>query len=110
MGPLRDVADEATGLPLLRLPEGFRYRTLSWAGSRLHDGFRVPGAADGMGVVRQEGRQVTLVRNHELKGSSGPIGDHANSYDTAPGGTTTLVFADGHHPVAEQALLIVRIM
>lgn len=95
MGPLRDVADEATGLPLLRLPEGFRYRTLSWAGSRLHDGFRVPGAADGMGVVRQEGRQVTLVRNHELRGSSGPIGDHANSYDTAPGGTTTLVFDTG---------------
>ena len=92
MGPLRNVADEATGLPLLRLPEGFRYRTLSWAGSELHDGFRVPAAADGMGVVRQDGSRVTLVRNHELQGSSGPIGHRANAYDTAPGGTTTLVF------------------
>jgi hypothetical protein len=92
MGPLREVADEVTGLPLLRLPEGFRYRTLSWAGSELHDGFPVPRAADGMGVVRQEGSRVTLVRNHELQGSSGPIGNPADAYDTAPGGTTTLVF------------------
>ncbi len=92
MGPLRNVSDEATGLPLLRLPEGFRYRTLSWAGSELHDGFRAPAAADGMGVVRQDGSRVTLVRNHELQGSSGPIGDPAAAYDTAPGGTTTLVF------------------
>jgi len=92
MGPLRNAEDETTGLPLLRLPEGFRYRTLSWAGAELHDGYRVPAAADGMGVVRQDGSRVTLVRNHELQGSSGPIGDPAHAYDTAPGGTTTLVF------------------
>jgi secreted PhoX family phosphatase len=92
MGPLRAVADETTGLPLLRLPEGFRYRTLSWAGSVLHDGYRAPGAADGMGVVSQQGSRVTLVRNHERQGSTGPIGDPAHSYDTTPGGTTTLVF------------------
>ena len=92
MGPLRPVADESTGLPLLRLPQGFRYRTLSWAGSSLHDGNRVPGAADGMGVVRQDGSRVTLVRNHELQGSSGCIGDPALAYDVTPGGTSTLVF------------------
>lgn len=92
MGPLRVVADESTGLPLLRLPEGFRYRTLSWAGSPLHDGNPAPGAADGMGVVRQQGSRVTLVRNHELQGSSGPIGDPRHAYDVTPGGTTTLVF------------------
>jgi len=92
MGPLRVVADENTGLPLLRLPEGFRYRTFSWAGSQLHDGYPVPGAADGMGVVQQEGSRVTLVRNHELQGSSGPIGNPATAYDATPGGTTTLVF------------------
>jgi secreted PhoX family phosphatase len=92
MGPLRTVADENTGLPLLRLPEGFRYRTLSWAGSRLHDGYTVPAAADGMGVVRQVGSLVTMVRNHELKGATGPIGDPGQSYDNMPGGTTTLVF------------------
>jgi hypothetical protein len=92
MGRLRVVADETTGLPLLRLPEGFRYRTLSWAGSNLHDGYIVPGAADGMGVVRQQGSHVTLVRNHELQGSSGAMGSPALAYDNTPGGTTTLVF------------------
>ncbi|MCJ7814584.1 MAG: PhoX family protein, partial [Xanthomonadales bacterium] len=92
MGPLGVVNDETTGLPLLRLPEGFRYRSMSWAGARLHDGHDVPGAADGMGVVRQEGGRVTLVRNHELHGSTGPIGDPDKAYDAAPGGTTTLIF------------------
>lgn len=93
MGPLRVTRDETTGLPLLRLPEGFRYRTLSWAGSELHDGNIVPGAADGMGVVRQQGSRVTLVRNHELQGSSGAMGQLEHAYDrTTPGGTTTLVF------------------
>ena len=92
MGPVSAVADETTGLPLLLLPDGFRYRTISWAGSELHDGNPVPGAADGMGVVKQDGSLVTLVRNHELQGSSGPMGDPANAYDNTPGGTTTLVF------------------
>jgi secreted PhoX family phosphatase len=92
MGALRSVADETTGLPLLCLPEGFRYRTLAWAGSELHDGYPTPGSADGMGVVHQAGTRVTLVRNHELQGSSGPIGNPAMAYDTTPGGTTTLVF------------------
>lgn len=92
MGPLGAVRDETTGLPLLRLPEGFRYKSMSWAGSRLHDGHGVPGSADGMGVVRQEGALVTLVRNHELQGAAGPIGDPEKAYDATPGGTTTLVF------------------
>lgn len=92
MGPLHVAPDETTGLPLLRLPEGFRYRTFSWAGTELHDGYLVPGAADGMGVVAQQGSRVTLVRNHELQGASGPIGDPHRAYDNMPGGTTTLVF------------------
>ncbi len=92
MGILSPLEDQTTGLHLLRLPEGFRYKTLSWAGSRLHDGYTVPAAADGMGVVRQEGSRVTLVRNHELQGSSGAIGDPDMAYDVTPGGTTTLVF------------------
>ena len=92
MGPLLPVADEFTGLPLLLLPEGFRYRTFSWAGSQLHDGRVVPALADGMGVVRNEGSRVTLVRNHELVGSSGAIGDPDLAYDVTGGGTTTLVF------------------
>jgi secreted PhoX family phosphatase len=93
MGPLQPVLDETSGLPILCLPEGFRYKTLSWAGTELHDGNRVPASADGMGVVRQVGSRVTLVRNHELQGSSGAIGLPENAYDPrTPGGTTTLVF------------------
>ncbi len=92
MGPLGLVEDETTGLPLLRLPEGFRYKTLSWAGERLHDGNIVPDSADGMGVVRQDGSRVTMVRNHERQGAGGPIGDPEKAYDATPGGTTTLVF------------------
>jgi len=92
LGPLSVVRDESTGLPLLRLPEGFRYKSFSWAGSQLHDGYEVPGSADGMGVVRQQGSRVTLVRNHERQGTQGPIGDPAHAYDVMPGGTTTLVF------------------
>jgi secreted PhoX family phosphatase len=92
MGPLRPVADDNTGLPLLLLPEGFRYRSFSWAGTPLHDGHAVPRLADGMGVVRNDGSRVTLVRNHELRGSSGAIGDPEYAYDVTGGGTTTLVF------------------
>ena len=92
LGPLNPVEDETTGIPLLLLPEGFRYRTLSWAGSDLHDGHKVPGHADGMGVVHQQGSRITLVRNHELCGSSGAIADKGHSYDVTGGGTTTLVF------------------
>jgi secreted PhoX family phosphatase len=92
LGPLRPVRDETTGLAILMLPEGFRYRSLSWSGTALHDGHAVPGRADGMGVVHQQGSSVTLVRNHELSGSSGVIGDAENSYDITGGGTTTLVF------------------
>ncbi len=92
MGPLAVVNDEITGLALLKLPEGFRYKSMSWAGTKLHDGHLVPGAADGMGVVRQEGSRITLVRNHELQGPSGPIGDPEKAYDASPGGATTLVF------------------
>jgi secreted PhoX family phosphatase len=92
MGPLQAVADESTGLHLLLLPEGFRYRSFSWAGSDLHDGYPVPALADGMGVVRQESARVTLVRNHELSGSAGAFGDPELAYDVTGGGTTTLVF------------------
>lgn len=92
LGPLRPVADLTTGLDLLSLPEGFRYRTMGWAGETLGDGYPCPRLADGMGVVSERDGLLTLVRNHELKGSSGPIGDPARAYDNTGGGTTTLVF------------------
>lgn len=91
-GPLQPVADEATGLPLLWLPQGFRYRSISWVGDSLSDGHRCPPAFDGMGVVQESGSLVRMVRNHELQGSSTPIGSRESAYDITGGGTTTLVF------------------
>ena len=101
MGRLRPVKDQATGFPLLLLPEGFRYHTFSWAGTELHDGRPVPASADGMGVLRQSSTAVTLVRNHELRGSSGTIAPAAASYDVTGGGTTTLVFDTGSESLAD---------
>jgi secreted PhoX family phosphatase len=93
-GPLRPLADENTGLPLLELPEGFSYRSFGWAGMSLADGGgTLPGAADGMGIVRVDGERYTLVRNHEvldLAGSFGPAGSH---YDPpCSGGAVTLEY------------------
>jgi hypothetical protein len=89
-GPIRPQKDEATGLELLKLPEGFRYWSYSWTGDVMSDGVRCPNLHDGMAVVddwqpadatgringddrdhdgaRPSGK-VVLVRNHE--GSAG---------------------------------------
>lgn len=98
---------------LLDLPEGFSYQVISQSGDTMDDGLFVPGQPDGMGCFPLDGSRVALVRNHELKGSSGlhrnlgPGGFHqeriglldaAKGYDTykngrpLPGGTTTLVY------------------
>ena len=37
-GTLTPVADSATGLPLLKLPKGFTYRSFSWSGDAMADG------------------------------------------------------------------------
>ncbi len=92
LGPLRPVQDQTSGLPILSLPKGFRYHSFAWAGDTLGDGYRSPGACDGMGVVSDDNGIVTLIRNHELRGSTGPIGDPLKAWDITGGGTTTLKF------------------
>ena len=102
-GPLRPVADLATSLPLLLLPEGFQYRSFSWAGDPMTNGAPAPDSHDGMGVISANccaaETELVLVRNHE-RGFASPIGAPAR-YDTVVpgghihppgGGTTTLVF------------------
>ena len=42
-GPLVPVKDQATGLELLLLPEGFEYISHGWAGDLMDDGHRTPG-------------------------------------------------------------------
>ncbi len=114
-GPLRPVADLETGLPLIRLPEGFEYRTYSWAGDPMTNGEPTPELHDGMGVIAARGRganrEVVLVRNHE-RAIASPILASAR-YDTstptgegfAPaGGTTTLRFRGRRWVGAEPSL------
>ena len=92
-GPLYPVNDLTSGLPILKLPRGFRYRTFAWAGESLGDGYTSPRLSDGMGVVDNNNGIVTLVRNHELRGSPSPIGDPGKAWDHyGGGGTTTLRF------------------
>ncbi len=86
--------DETTGLPLLRLPEGFRYQSFGWTKDPMGDGSLTPEMHDGMGVVAVDGDTLTLIRNHEV-GTDGPALTHRNgaAFDTkAQGGCTTLLF------------------
>ena len=64
-GTLRPVVDEATGLPLLRLPEGFSYRSFSWTGDPMVGGEATPARHDGMAAFAGPDGSVVLVRNHE---------------------------------------------
>jgi len=90
-GPLHPVNDEATGLPLLQLPEGFRYVSFGWRGDALAAGVRTPGAHDGMAAFPGPDGMVTLVRNHELVAAK--AFDESLAYDPeAGGGTTTITF------------------
>lgn len=92
-GELRPTLDGSTGLPLLSLPEGFRYRSFSWAGEAMSDGSPTPVRHDGMAVVAQRDNQLVLVRNHEVFDADGSFAPEAISYDMPGGaGTTTLTF------------------
>jgi len=118
-GALRPVDDEATGLPLLKLPAGFRYTSFSWTGDVMADGAPAPPRHDGMAVVRAgTDGTLTLIRNHEnLLGRR--IGPAEIAYDPvevpsrfAPGGeggplaggTTRLTWKNGAWRRAEPAL------
>ena len=113
LGPVAPVADETTGLPLLKLPAGFRYRSFSWTGDVLADGSPTPPRHDGMAVVRDVRGSLTLIRNHE--NGPGPRIEAAGSiYDPVVlpgdrggplgGGTTRLVYSSGTWVGAEASL------
>jgi uncharacterized protein len=91
-GPLFPTIDQTTGLPLLALPEGFRYLSFGWTGDPLATGAPTPGAHDGMAAFPAGKGLTRLVRNHELGGGA-PFAPAPAIYDTiAAGGTTTLLF------------------
>ena len=90
---LTEVSDEATGLPLLQLPDGFRYVSYGWTGDRTQDGILTPAAHDGMAVIATEGDLLTICRNHELSGSGSSLAGGLEAYDRlAPGGCMNLQF------------------
>ncbi len=90
-GPLVRARDETTGLPLIELPEGFRYLSYGWTGDRMTDGRPTPGAHDGMAAFASKDGRVALIRNHEL--GPGRTFQPDLAYDAnAGGGTTTLRF------------------
>ena len=88
-GPLEPVDDETTGLPLLWLPQGFRYRSFGWTGDPLSDGTPTPALHDGMAAFPLANGGLRLVRNHEYRRGTAFFPKLA--YDLgAGGGTTTL--------------------
>jgi secreted PhoX family phosphatase len=92
-GPLRPTRDEATGLELIRLPEGFRYVSFGWTGDPLEGGAPTPSAHDGMAAIAQSGDLVTVIRNHEVSEPGPSISPVAHTYDAqAAGGCTRLIF------------------
>jgi len=94
-GPVGVVNDLTTGLPLLKLPAGFTYKSFGWRGQPMADGKLTPGAHDGMDVIASKGNQLTLIRNHEQGSGTGPnpftaIASYENAYGR--GGTTNIIF------------------
>ena len=94
-GDIFPTADEVTGLQLLKLPVGFRYRSYSWTGDVMADDVRCPNLHDGMAVVDAQGNsgRIILVRNHEGAAGTPYLDKPSITYRTdASGGTTNLVF------------------
>lgn len=86
---IQPVNDLETGLPLIKLPEGFSYRTMSWSGDPTAQGPGVPDRHDGMAVVNGGSpSEKVLLRNHERY-----VGDTIQGEDLA-------VYDDFKMPVA----------
>jgi uncharacterized protein len=94
-GDLAPVNDSVTGLPLLQLPQDFKYWSFGWTGDIMSDGIATPGAHDGMAVIASTADTLVLGRNHEQ--GSRTLGSFAPAkitYDPrCNGGNTNLVFA-----------------
>jgi secreted PhoX family phosphatase len=114
-GPLQPTPDRTTGLSLLELPRGFSYESFGWTGDPMDDGTPTPDRHDGMAVVdvrsRRRGGELILIRNHErgpalvgdplpvIGAGQAPIYDDFQApglFDGLGGGTTALVFSQGH--------------
>ncbi len=84
------TADLATGLNLLQLPPGFSYRSYGWQFDPMKQGIPTPALHDGMAVVRDLGRWLVLVRNHEVNVGTA-FGNRVYS-PQGGGGTSNLIW------------------
>lgn len=94
-GDLFSTIDQSTGLPLLKLPEGFTYQSFGWTFDLLRGRETTPGAHDGMAAIQVGPDLVVLIRNHELTPptTGGRKAFRAPTYDPkANGGTTNILF------------------
>jgi len=89
-GGIYPALDDATGLPLLQLPLGFRYRSFGWTADPMDDGTPTPSSHDGMAAIRSLNKWIVLVRNHEI--SAGVPFTTAPYSAEGGGGTSNLVF------------------
>jgi secreted PhoX family phosphatase len=127
-GALAPMNDLSTGLPLLQLPPGFRYKSFGWSGDPMRDGHPTPDRHDGMAVMRGQGRfgfhfdhehfcggggpAIVLIRNHER--GAGTLIQAPSVYDRgdigggngalSAGGTTNLWYRHGEWLGAEASL------
>ena len=102
-GKLAPTAAKNTGEIFLALPEGFQYNVIGKIGSTMADGQKTPPAHDGMATF-QVGKEIRIVRNHEVAGGRLPkegiaIGKNNHYDETAGGGTTTLVINPKTHEI-----------
>lgn len=98
---------------ILDLPPGFSYRVISRAGTLMHDGYRVPGHFDAMGVFESQDRLI-LMRNHEVAPGEAVSGPYPPGKTAPPeaydregfGGVTRLVLDRERHEVLHQELAL----
>ncbi len=90
---LHPVVDLRDGVVRLHLPPRFSYRSFHDTTTPvvLDDGTTLPGRHDGMGAFRAQGKEVTLIRNHEVNGPVPAFSSAAPAYDPMTGGGTTTI-------------------
>jgi len=96
----------------LNVREGFSYRVLERTGQPMNDGYRVPGAPDGMACFPGKPGQLVLMRNHEItrsygKGAyaSGEAPKEAYDPETYGGVTRLIVNAESLERVSSNLVL-----
>ena len=116
-GPIAPVADETTGLKLIQLPTGFRYRSYSWTGDMMSDGIACPSLHDGMAVIDElHGDNDDDRRDRDDRGSNrrddhygrrdDDRGDHDDDDDRRR--SSRLVLVRNHEPGAGTPYILNR--